>query len=456
MGNRLFLKRFHVPKRPYAGPFGGLTLCCLALCGLGFSAPALAQSAANPAAMPQVPAVNPDRAERESGALLEGMGVMDRRRPEYDAQGLPIGGLTLFPTLAVSGTLDDNIYRAANPTADSLWTVSPRLDLRSNWPVNAVQLYGQLDHYAYDSHDTETRTDWIVGGLGRLDFAPGSFARARASYFDTHESRTSPDLALTALSPTRYVRGHADGTVTGQFSAFTLTGSLDYDRFDFDSTKLTGGGFVDNGDRDRNVMALTGRLSYELAPEQAVFVQATYDNRDFDRLLDRNGFNRNSDGMRFDAGVSMMVTPLIRGTAYIGWLEQSYAAPLKDANGIDFNAQIDWFATELLTAHLTASRIIDDTTISGASSVAVSRIGVSADYELLRPLILQPYLRYANEDFEGVARQDKLTEAGLEARYLMNRNMAAYAGFAFQQRATNVVGRDFNDHVFTIGIRGQY
>jgi hypothetical protein len=252
------------------------------------------------------------------------------------------------------------------------------------------------------------------------------------------------------------VRGHADGTVTGQFSAFTLTGSLDYDRFDFDSTKLIGGGFIDNGDRDRNVLELTGRLAYELAPEQAVFVQATYDNRDFDRLLDRNGFNRNSDGMRFDAGVSMMVTPLIRGTAYIGWLEQSYAAPLKDATGIDFNAQIDWFATELLTAHLTASRIIDDTTINGASSVAVSRIGVSADYELLRPLILQPYLRYANEDFEGVAREDQITEAGLEARYLMNRDLSAYAGFAFQQRATNVTGRDFTDHVFTIGIRGQY
>ncbi|MBN9589378.1 MAG: hypothetical protein BGN85_01925 [Alphaproteobacteria bacterium 64-11] len=406
--------------------------------------------------MPQVPANNPERARRESGALLEGMGVMDRARPEYDAQGLPVGGLTLFPTLAAAGTLDDNIYRAADPTVDSLWTISPRLDLRSNWLNNAFQLYSQLDHYAYDSHDTETRTDWIVGGLGRLDLAPGSYAMVRSSYFDTHESRTSPDLSLTALSPTRYTRGHADGTLVGQFSAFTLTGMLSYDRYDFDSTKLIGGGFIDNGDRNRNALEATGRVSYELAPEQAVFVQMTYDRRDFDRQVDRNGFDRNSDGTRVDAGVSMMMTPLIRGTAYVGWLQQNYAAPLKDANGIDFNAQIDWFATELLTAHLTASRIIDDTTIAGASSVEVSRVGASADYELLRPLILQPYVRYTDENFQGITRDDQISEAGLEARYLMNNYLAAYVGFDFQNRATTATGRDFTDHVFTLGIRGQY
>jgi hypothetical protein len=427
------------------------------LCGflLG-GTPALAQSAINPDAMPQVPASNPETAQRESGALLEGMGVMDRARPEYDAQGLPLGGLTLYPTLAAGRTMDDNIYRAANPTVDGLWTISPRLDLRSDWRNNALQFYGQLDHYAYDSHDTESRTDWIIGGMERLDIAPGSYLRLRSSYFDTHESRTSPDLALTARSPTPYVRGHAGAELTGRFSAITLTGTLDYDRYDFRSTELAGGAFISNDDRDRNVLEVTGRASYELAPEQAVFVQLTYDDRSFDELLDRNGYDRNSNGTRLDAGISMMMTPLIRGTAYVGWLRQNYAAPLQKANGIDFDAQIDWFVTQLLTAHLTASRIIDDTTIAGASSVAVSRVGVSADYELLRPLILQPYLRYTDEDFEGVARQDQITEAGLEARYLLNRNLAAYAGFAFQQRATNASGRDFTDHVFMIGLRGQY
>lgn len=417
--------------------------------------PAAAQTTVNPDAMAQVPARKPETALRESGALLEGEGVMDRARPEYDAAGVPLGGLTLYPTLAAGVSSDDNIYRAPGATGDGIWTISPRLDLRSNWDSDALQLFGQLDHLAYMNHDTESRTNWMLGGLGRLDLAQGSFISNESSYFDTHESRTSPDLSLLALSPTRYRHTHTEGTASGQFSVINLTGTVDYDRFDFDSTQLVGGGTIDNADRDRNVYEITGRASYELAPDQAIFAQFTYDKRDFDSLLDRNGFDRNSDGYRVDIGASLMVTPLIRATGYVGLLQQNYTAPLRDVSTMDFNAKIDWFATELLTAHFVASRIVDDTTIAGASSVDVRHIGASVDYELLRQLILQPRINYSDDKFNGIARDDKITSAGLEMKYLLNRNFAAYAGYDFQQRSTDAAGRDYSDNVFTIGLRSQ-
>jgi len=37
-------------------------------------------------------------------------------------------------------------------------------------------------------------------------------------------------------------------------------------------------------------------------------------------------------------------------------------------SGLDFGSQIDWFVTELITVHLNTTRILSDTTISGASS----------------------------------------------------------------------------------------
>ena len=421
-----------------------------------WAAPAQAQTKPNPEAMAQVPAANPLTAQQESGALLEGQGVMDRTRPEYDAIGLPVGGFTLYPTLGASFSADDNIFRGPDGVSDTFWTLSPRLDLRSNWSRNALQLYTQLDHYAYDSHGSETRTNWIIGGAGRLDIATGSFAGADAYYFDTHESRTSPDLSDLARSPTRYRRAHGDLTASDTINRFTLSATANYDRFDFDPTRLIGGGFIDNGDRDRNVYEVTGKAAYELSPNHAIFAQFTYDKRDFDRLLDRDGFNRDSDGYRLDVGTAMMLTPLIQASAYAGYLKQNYAAPLHDASGLDFNAQIDWFATELLTAHLTASRTIEDTTISGASSMDVRQVGVSADYELLRNLILQGQFGYADNKFDGIARDDKVTSAGLEGRYLMNRHLSAYASYEFQRRATNATGRDYKDNIFMIGLRGEY
>ncbi|HKQ44713.1 MAG TPA: outer membrane beta-barrel protein [Rhizomicrobium sp.] len=431
-------------------------LAFAALFAGGLSLGASAQTTLNPRAMAQIPARNPLTAEQESGALLEGMGVLDRARPEYDAVGVPLSGMTLYPTLASDVTADDNIFRSPGATvSDTIWTISPRLDLRSNWDSHALQLYGQLDHYDYQDRGSETRTNWMLGGVGRLDIASGGFLKNATSYFDTHEARTSPDLSLLAASPTRYRRIHTDGLLSGQFSAFTLSAAVNYDRFDFDATDLIGGGLIDNGDRDRNVYQLTGKAAYELAPDQSLFVQFTYDLRDFDRQLDRNGFDRNSDGYRVDFGASLMLTPLIRGTAYAGLLQQNYAAPLHDVTAMDFHVEIDWFATELLTAHLRASRIIDDTTVSGASSTDVRRIGASVDYELLRPLILQPHFDYYEANFTGIARDDRVTSAGLEARYSFNGNIAAYAGYNYQHRATSAVGRDYSDNLFTAGLRGQ-
>lgn len=419
------------------------------------AAPCVAQTEVNPEARAQIPAKNPATAEQESGALLEGMGVLDRARPEYDAVGVPVGGLTLYPTLAAGVSGDDNVFRGPVPSSDAVWTISPRLDLRSNWDTNALQLFGQLDHYEYNRLNNETRTNWMLGGIGRLDFGPGSFLSNETSYFDTHEARTSPDLSLQALSPTQYRRLHSDGALTGQFSLVTLSGAVSYDRFDFDSTQLIGGGLIDNGDRDRNVYQLTGKVAYELAPQQQLFAQFTYDRRDFDRLLDRNGFNRNSDGYRMDFGVTMMLTPLIQTTAYAGLLQQNYAAPLRDVTTMDFNVKLDWFVTELMTAHLIASRIIDDTTVSGASSADVRRIGASLDYELLRQFILQPHFNYYDTKFNGITRDDRTTALGLETRYLLNENLALYAGYDYQQRTTNAAGRDFTDNLVTFGVRGQ-
>jgi hypothetical protein len=122
---------------------------------------------------------------------------------------------------------------------------------------------------------------------------------------------------------------------------------------------------------------------------------------------------------------------------------------------MDFNVKVDWFATELMTAHLVASRIIDDTTVSGASSADVRHIGASLDYELLRPLILQPHFNYYDTKFNGVIRDDQTAAFGLEVKYLMNENLALYTGYDYQQRSTNAVGRDYTDNVVTFGVRGQ-
>src|SRR5690349_8401662 len=115
---------------------GGLALLLL----VSASTTVLAQTTVNPRAMAQIPLPNPETAEAQSGNLLEGQGVLDRARPEYDAAGVSLGGgMTLYPTLAVDVAGDDNVFRGPVASSDAIWTISPRLDLRTNWDSNALQ-----------------------------------------------------------------------------------------------------------------------------------------------------------------------------------------------------------------------------------------------------------------------------------------------------------------------------
>jgi hypothetical protein len=414
--------------------------------------PASADDLLNPLAMVRV-----SDKYKASGALPQGAGVLDRARPEYDAAGLPLGSFILFPTFAAGPSLDDNIFRAAGATvSDVFWTLSPRLDLRSQWSQDVLQLYSQLDSYQYDSHGTESRTNWIVGGAGEVGVAPGTVLDAHTSYFGTHESRGSPDIAVSALDPTAYTVLHTDGSILNQPGPLGLSAGVSYDRRLYDPTKLIGGGLIDNADRNSHVVDMYGKVSYDLVPGSSIFARASYNWRDFDLQLDRNGLDRSSDGYRLDAGLQMMFSPLIKGTMYVGYLQQNFKAPLHSVSGIDFGSQIDWFVTELVTVHLNATRILSDTTISGASSEDERSIRGSVDYELLRNVILQANVGYENDIFKGASRNDHITTLGLGAKYLLDRRISFYAQYDHSGRDSTVGGTNFADNLLSAGITLQY
>lgn len=112
--------------------------------------------------------------------------------------------------------------------------------------------------------------------------------------------------------------------------------------------------------------------------------------------------------------------------------------------------------TELVTVHLTAARLLSDTTLAGASSEDERSVTASFDYELLRNLILQGNIGYENDVFNGITRDDRLLTGGFGAKYLINGQMSVYAQYSHNARDTNVNGGDFADNLVTAGIRFQY
>jgi hypothetical protein len=385
--------------------------------------------------------------------LADEMGVMERARPDYDAKGLPLGGFRLYPTLDLDAAGDTNVYRTQTATSgDAYFTIAPNLDLKSDWTNNLVEITAAVSHYRYVRADKESRTDWNLGGHGRLDILRGTTLDGEVDYVSTHEPRYSPDQPGNAAEPTHYSDLHAESRFTRNDGRLGFTFAGAFDRLDYDATPLVGGGVLNNDNRDERKYALKTRVSLELSEGYVFFVRGTYNSRGFD-LRFTGDPNRNSHGYALDGGAEFRLTDLLRGETYLGYAEQDFHDPLPNVGGIDFGAKLIWYPDALYTVHLSAQRRFTDTTIFGASVSDDRVVELGVDYELMRDLILQGGVSYTSSRFAGAVRNDTVWGASLQAQYLIDRNMRAVLGYDFSNRASSVPFGDYRDSTVHLGLK---
>lgn len=389
-------------------------------------------------------------------AFAEDYGVMNRPRPEYDAKGLPLGAFRLKPAVDVGVASDDNVFDTETATEDDIYySIRPSFDLASEWSRHKLDIHGSLTRYQYQQNDGENRTDWNIGANGRLDVLRGTYVEADVAYLSQHEPRYSPDEPGNASEPTPYTQFHASAAITHKPNRFGVQLGASYDRFDYDSTPLFGGGNVSNDDRDEHRYEAFAKISYDLSPETTVFLRGAYDDERYDVDIDRFGFDRDSRAWHADFGAEFMVTHTIKGQVFAGYLNERFNAPLADVNTFDYGASLDWYATELMTFHLRVARMLNDTILDGASTSDDQSASLGLDWEVLRNVIVHANGSYTHSRFAGTPRKDDLWMAGVSADYLINQYMSANAGYRFTTRNSNAPGEDFDDNQFMLGLHFQ-
>jgi hypothetical protein len=381
---------------------------------------------------------------------------MDRPRPEYDAKGLPLGSFRLKPALDVTPNMDDNVFSTETGTEDDIyWTINPGFVLASEWSRHALELRGSMTRYEYQEHDSESRTDWTAAAVGRVDVLRGTVIDGEAGYAELHEPRYSANEPGLADEPTKFAQFHAAASIMHQPNRFGVQVGATYDNFRFDRTRLLGGGSFSNDDRDESRYGAFARVQYQFQPGAAVFLRGSYDEQNFDLDFDRSGLNRDSQRWRADLGASFFATRLIRGEIFAGYVQQRFESPLPDVDGFDYGAQLDWYVSPLMTVHLRAARVLNNTTLDGASVSDDQMASIGFDYELMRNVILHGGADFMRSKFRGTDRADELMGATLSVEYLINRYLAAHAGYRFLRRNSNVPGEDFDDNTFLAGLRFQ-
>jgi hypothetical protein len=390
-------------------------------------------------------------------ALSYGLAGRAAAQEGTEALGTPIGGFILYPTLDIGTEYNDNIYATDHNTNDDvIFHITPAVRLQSDWDNHSLGFFASGTFDRYVDHTSEDTTGYRFLTDGCLDILQDTYATAEAGIIRSFEERGSPD-DVNGEKPTE---------------EFTIAGNLGfYHRFtqtwmdlnggiahrDFKDVDATGGGTINNNDRDRVEYTSSARVGYDFNPEVAVFVEGTFNYNDYDTTPDDNGFDRNSKNYSATAGFQFDITNVLYGDLFGGITRSEYDdSSFNNETTWTAGSDLTWDVTELTTAVFTASRSWQETTVDGASSALTTTGGVSLTHSLLDTVTLNSFFNYTREEFEGTNRIDNTYSMGPGVTYLMNRFVHLSLNYTHTIRDSDAADEDYTENVVLFTTRLQY
>jgi len=357
--------------------------------------------------------------------------VSGRFQPGYDPLPMRLGSFSGLPKLELGVESNDNIYASQTAkSAATIFTINPEVDLNSNWSRNALQAYARSATRQYSKFNSESTTDWQVGGSGRLDVGHGNLNSGGDTGYFT-EPRTSPNTSFVSTKPIRYTQSNAFFGAMQELNRVRLSGRYDYSNFGYQNGVDSKGASVFENDRNHHISTVSGKAEYAVSPTTAVFIGAAYNEHTYSLKPPTVSTDRDSRGSEVHVGANFDISHLTRGEVEFGYLKQDFSGNLGSEAGVSAKGMVEWFPTQLTTVTLTGSRVLQDAAAAGSPAYLAGVVSLQADHELLRNVILTGRIGAENDDYHGVDRKDRNTTASVGARYLLNRMVGVTLSYVY-------------------------
>jgi hypothetical protein len=297
----------------------------------------------------------------------------------------------------------------------------------------------------YDRFSGEDATNGLLLSEGRYDLDEDSTLSGGVLYRHGHVQRGSPDDSH-GDSPTPF--DDAQARIDYARRAGDISGELElrYETLSYSNVGSPSGP-IDNGILDRTAFTPRLRFGYAVIPgELQLFVQGRYRNTSYGELA--LGLDR--DSQTYEQAVGLRVTPggPLSGEVLVGALEQRYVSTaLPSFVTPTFGVSLTWSPSLLTTLRLEAGRSIEDAAFSGFSGYRQTAATFAIDHELLRSVLLNTSVFYADRDYVGLPRHETFTQISVGARYAINDAITAGPSVGFSQRDANFNDASFNQLV---------
>lgn len=384
--------------------------------------------------------------------------VYQKERADYTPQGVRAGSFIIKPRVDLSAAYESNIYAAPEDEEDDTITkVRPSVRAESDWSNHELTFDAYSDIAMYSDNDDEDFEDYGAKLSGRVDIKRNIYIQADAGYDNLHEKRgiVGNDAGIEPNEYDRYFGRANFHYGPGKFN-YDLNGQ--YAVYDYDDNKNGAGANLDQDFRDRDEVEIGARLGYEFSDRHEAFVMGKYITREYAEQISED---RDSDGYRVVGGLRFDITGKTKAEVYAGYMEQEYDGEnYESIDGVTFGGNLTWNVTPLTSVIASFDRDIEETVIATTSGFVATKFDLRAEHELRRNILLAANAGYEineYENLENVSTQEPeydYIRAGVEGKYLINRNFAVGAEYDYENRDSNLdpaIGdADYDNHIFMI------
>jgi hypothetical protein len=383
--------------------------------------------------------------------------------------GIRAGAFTFFPALELTGGYDSNPAHVPGGKSSWLFIVAPELRVFSDWERHQLTANIKGNYLAYSEQfgfnsvgaPTGTPNSLDRPNLdgrvnGRIDVNSRSRFDVEGRLIVATDNPGSPNIqAGLARLPITTTLGGTFG-YTQSFNRFELTAKTTVDRSVWQASTLTDGETSSNDDRNFNQYGGAFRAAYDLKPGIRPFVEVGADTRVHDLQFDRNGEDRDSNGVYARVGTTFEFSRKLTGTASVGYLTRQYKDPaLNNIGGMMFDAALIYSMTPLTTVTATAISTVNEVIVPGVSGDLSRDFGLQIDHAFRRWLIGTARVGYGVDDYVGLDRLDQRMYASIALTYKLTRELQAKAEVRRDWLVSSVPGVDYAANQFLLGLRAQ-
>jgi hypothetical protein len=367
----------------------------------------------------------------------------------YEGRGMHFSRFWLLPTIEAGAFYDSKPDLSGSGGSSGGAYVAPNIEAKSDFGRHALNFNAGAEHYEYFEDDVEARTNFFGEADSRIDIRRDLVLTSglRGGFFEDDQGKIISPLG--AAEPVTYTTLDSWSRLTKIFNRLAVSADVAYQVADYEDVTMVGGGTLDQDFRDVNRYDVGGRAGYLFSPGYSVFVDAHYNDRTYD-----TGVN-DSTGWRALSGISFEITRLLRGEASVGYMAQDYDTGVQ-VSDFSYHVGLIWNPTMLMTVKLDGDRVVGESSLAGSPGTIATSLKAAVDYEVLRTLIVTPFVGISFDEYIASAVEGRSLHAGIDADYSVNRFLSIGFDYKFEDVEYTGGGTGYERHIVGVNATAHF